>query len=100
MSESIVIATNEYGLVVRREALRERGVEYDDVLNALQVQKPLDQNDELLTFGPSFGGEAMDEFAARLQRLGLRFVDDFYCLSFDLPAWCDLRLAFRNQTKA
>lgn len=95
MSEAIV-ATNEYGIVVRRRALGERNVAYEDLLKALQAQAPLDENSELLTFGPSHGGEAMDEFASRLKHLGLRFVDDFYCLSFDLPDWCDLRLALRH----
>jgi hypothetical protein len=96
MGENAVAATNEYGLVVRRRALLEKGVEYESLLKALEAQKPLDHNDELITFGPSFGAEAMNEFMARLQYLGLTYVDDFYCLSFDLPPWCGLRLVFRN----
>lgn len=76
------------------------GVDYADVLKALESQKPLDQNGELITFGPSFGEEAMSEFASRLRNLGLKFIDDFFCLSFDLPEWCGIRLIFRGDDPA
>ena len=100
MSDKSVLATSEYGLVLRRKALEQKGVDYADVLKALESQKPLDQNGELITFGPSFGEEAMSEFASRLQNLGLTFIDDFFCLSFDLPEWCGIRLIFRGDDPA
>jgi hypothetical protein len=50
-----VSATAEYGIVVRRRALTERDVSYHAVLAAFETGEPLDADEELLTFGPSFG---------------------------------------------
>jgi hypothetical protein len=80
--------TSEYGLVVRRKALKERGVSWDDLLAALEVSEPLDKNDCLISFGPHFGQEAVHTMSDRLIRIGLRYFDDFFEFSGDYPKWC------------
>lgn len=87
-----VKVTAEYGIVVRRKALSEKIISYSMVLEAMETEAPLDSNDDLISFGPSFGGEALDSFIKRLQILGLEYVDDFFSITFDMPPWCDLRV--------
>jgi hypothetical protein len=80
--------TSEYGLVVRRNALQERGVRWDDLLAVLEVRQPLDCSDRLLSFGPHFGQEALDAMMARLTKLGLVYFDDFFEFAGSFPKWC------------
>ncbi len=80
--------TSEYGLLVRRKALEERGVSWGDLLNALEVRKPLDENEYLISFGPHFGQASMDTITQRLTTLGLSYFDDFFEFSGDYPKWC------------
>lgn len=86
----------EYGLVVRKAALVERGVAYSQLLTAMESTQPLDENDGLVSFGPHFGGEAADNLASRLVALGLVHVDDFFVFSGDFPAWCRFAAAIEN----
>ncbi|GHU01658.1 hypothetical protein FACS1894154_11620 [Betaproteobacteria bacterium] len=55
-----VKATGEYGIVVRRAALTEKGIGYTQLLQAMEVEQPLDGNGDLVSFGPSFGEEAVN----------------------------------------
>ena len=87
-----VKATSEYGIVIRRAALTAKGINYTQILQAMEVKQPLDSNEDLVSFGPSFGEEAMNEFIARLQALGLEYVEDFFAISCDMPAWCSVRI--------
>ena len=80
--------TAEFGLVIRKRALLERNISMDMVLGAMEVSSPLDCNDELISFGPSFGQEALDEFVRRLTELGFEYFDDFFEFSFPSPSWC------------
>jgi len=57
-------------------------------LEALEVKEPFDMNDELLSFGPSFGQEALDVLTDRLIALGLVYVDDFFEFVGIFPTWC------------
>ena len=59
------------------------------LLKEMEVEKPLDSNEFLLSFGPSFGPEALDEFFRRLQELGLEYIDDFFIFTGDFPDWCE-----------
>jgi hypothetical protein len=83
--------TSEYGLVVRRKALRERGVSWADLLAALEVSEPLDKNANLVSFGPHFGQEAVHAMSRRLISIGLRYFDDFFEFSGDYPKWCNFK---------
>jgi hypothetical protein len=80
--------TSEFGLVVRRVALEQRGVSYRELLDAMESEAPLDVNEDLISFGPQFGWEAATEFVRRLESLGLRNIDDFFVFTGDFPEWC------------
>ena len=88
-----VRVTGEYGLVVRRASLKERGVSWTALLAALEVAKPLDSDEFILSFGPHFGSEALATFTSRLSELGLRYFDDFFEFSGDFPKWCQFSVA-------
>lgn len=87
-----VKATSEYGIVIRRAALIDKNIDYAQLLRVMEVEQPLDSNEDLVSFGPSFGEEAMNEFISRLQALGLEYVDDFFTFAHEMPAWCNVRI--------
>jgi hypothetical protein len=91
-----ISATGEYGLVIRRDALRVRYIAESVVLQVLEVDAPLDMDEDLMSFGPAFGEEALQEFVQRLQALGLSPVDDFCTLCFDLPTWCRINVRLQR----
>ncbi|WP_224362739.1 hypothetical protein [Hyalangium versicolor] len=80
--------SSEFGLVVRRAALEQRGVSYRKLLDTMETEAPLDVNEELISFGPHFGLEAATEFARRLESIGLINIDDFFVFAGDFPEWC------------
>ena len=86
-----VAITSEFGLIVRRKALIERQVSLHNLFAAMEAGKALDENDELLSFGPHFGREAADTMISRLTKLGLVYFDDFFEFSGDYPSWCVFR---------
>jgi hypothetical protein len=80
--------TSEFGLVVRRASLEQRGVSYRKLLDTMETEAPLDVNEDLISFGPHFGLEAATEFVRRLESLGLINIDDFFVFAGDFPGWC------------
>ncbi len=68
------LVTSEYGIVVRRAALAERGLSWENLLAALQVSQPHDYDDHLISFGPHFGEETLDALMHRLDGLGLKYL--------------------------
>jgi hypothetical protein len=86
--------TFEFGIVVRRQALAERAIALAAVLRVFEVSAPLGESADLLSFGPSFGSEACDEFKRRLTGLGFAYVDDFFDLHLDHPSWLQFSAAF------
>jgi hypothetical protein len=86
--------TFEFGIVVRRQALADRSIALAALLRAFEVNTPLGESADLLSFGPSFGSEACDEFKKRLTGLGLSYVDDFFELRLDHPRWLQFSVAF------
>jgi hypothetical protein len=56
---SCVDVTGEFGIIIRRRSLVERDVSLHSILEVLEVKGPVDMNDELLSFGPSVGQEAL-----------------------------------------
>jgi hypothetical protein len=91
---SFVAVTAEYGIVIRRGALTERDVPYHAVLTAIGGDKPFDADGELLTFGPSFGQEALEALTQRSIALGLVYFDDFFEFVGSFPQWCSFGVAF------
>jgi hypothetical protein len=90
-SDTSIILTSEFGLIIRRGALTERHVELRDLLTALEVNERLDGSDDLLSFGPHFGREALNTMISRLTALGLVYFDDFFEFCGDYPPWCVFR---------
>jgi len=80
--------TSEFGLVVRRASLEQRGVSYRKLLDTMETEAPLDVNEELISFGPHFGLEAATELVRRLESLGMINIDDFFVFAGDFPEWC------------
>jgi len=91
---SFINVTPEYGLVVRKDALLERGVSLEKLLVAMKVEAPLDSDDRLISFGPSFGQEALDGLVRELLGLGLQYFDDFFEVVGDYPAWCRFKVGY------
>jgi len=84
----------EFGIVIRKDALVARGVQFDAVLAIFQVQAALDENEVLVSFGPHFGGEAAKAMVNSLERLGLVYVDDFFMFETMGPSWCQFGAAY------
>ncbi len=84
----------EYGLVIRRGCLFDVGLTVDEVSKLLEFPSPLDSNDDIVSYGPCFGGEAADEFCRRLTNIGLQYVDDFFVFNGDFPFWCTFKVGF------
>ncbi|WFU07173.1 hypothetical protein QA648_35305 (plasmid) [Rhizobium sp. CB3171] len=91
---NFINVTHEYGLVIRRAALVERGVALDDLLSAMKVRGPLDSDAHLISFGPSFGQEALEGLVKVLSALGLRYFDDFIDIVGDYPRWCQFKVGY------
>lgn len=87
--------TSGYNILVRRNSLPERSLSLDQLLRTLDTAKPFSEDENLLTFGPSFGMEAVDEFIKRLQTFGLIYWDDFFEFRCDYPSWCTFRAEYR-----
>jgi len=82
----------EFGIIIRRESLNQLGVDIEALSRTLEFDSPLDISDDLVSFGPCFGGEAADEFSRRLVGVGLNYVDDFFVFSGEFPAWCEFKV--------
>jgi len=88
-----VRVTGEFGIIVRLTSLNERGITFERLLNALETSAPFDRNDEIASFGPHFGGEALETMVRRLSDLGLEYFDDFFEFSGDFPTWCVFKVS-------
>ncbi len=85
----MIRVAHQLGFVIRKAALTREGLGLADVERAME-SAPLDQDDALISFGPSFGAAAVTVFFDRLTALGLVHVDDFVILDVPLPAWLRL----------
>jgi hypothetical protein len=83
--------TSEFGVVVRRAALEQRGVSYRKLLDTMETEMPLDVSDDLISFGPHFGVEAAAEFVRRLEAVGMINIEDFFVFVGDFPEWCGFK---------
>lgn len=87
---SLKVST-QYGILIRRGSLSEHNISLDALLLAMDVSSPLDMNEDLISFGPSFADEALREFISRLEKLGFTYSEDFFDLRMDHPEWCNFR---------
>lgn len=88
--------SGEYEIVIRVEALKERGVTREQIMECMECQKPKSESASLWLFGPHFGGEAAEELAARLRALGLEYWDDYIEINIVTPAWIEFFIAGRR----
>ena len=89
-------AKSEYGLIVRKAALSERGVSPDDLSRVMTDVDVSGEDESLISYGPLFGVEAQDNLKADLADLGLIEIDDYFGLDFLLPEWTRLGVAFNS----
>jgi hypothetical protein len=86
--------SKDFGIVIRRAAVDALALRAGELESVFGVS-PIAASKDLLSFGPHFGPEAAAEFSRRLTTLGLRYVDDFYVLEFEMPEWLSLYCALR-----
>lgn len=92
---SVQVST-DFGIILRKSSLKSRQVARTKVFEIMQVDKPLDEDDELLSFGPHFGEEAAKEFIGRLERAGLIYCKDFFDITEAVPLWCKLTVSLEE----
>ena len=85
-----VHVTHHFGIVVRKGALAKTGLHVNELVQIMDVDRPLDENETLISFGPHFGQEAANVFIVRLEEIGLIYGDDFIDIDDTLPDWCTL----------
>lgn len=86
--------SKDFNIIVRKDALAQRGISRLALLTAMEMDAPLDEDDMLMSFGPLFGEEASLELSHRLEALGLRAEEDFFGFAPTIPDWCALRIVF------
>jgi hypothetical protein len=84
----------EYGIVIRKSAVTAKGISLQKVFAPRETSSPLDQNEELLSYGPHFGREAAEKFSDKLELLGLKYFEDFFLVEMDVPDWVGLEAFF------
>lgn len=80
-------ATGEFGLVIRRQALVERGIASSSIVALLEGSNLLGQDEHLLSIGPFFSGGALDVCRNYLQERWFEYGEAFIELKVDLPNW-------------
>jgi hypothetical protein len=89
-------STGSFDLIIRLAALKEKSVDLTSLLNAMEYNGVLGRNTSIISFGPIFGEEAMNELIRRLQALGLSYVDDFIDLNVFVPDWLTIAVDGRE----
>ncbi len=92
---SPVHVSTDFGIVIRRAALDEHGIDMPALLKVMETGEPFDQDNQLVSFGPHFGGEAAREFMKRLEALGLEYAKDFDDFGIIVPDWVDLYVGLK-----
>ncbi len=97
--KDIVKITNYFGLVIRKSSLEEKKIALDTIKTKVFESDPLDENKELISYGPHFGGEEIKVYEERLKKIGLEYVDDYFDFSNDYPDWLDLFVGLKKSNK-
>jgi len=96
MNQEAVLATSEFGVIVRRKALLSLKTTEAQLFSVMESDKPIGESDEILSFGPHFGEEAANELSKRLESIGLSYYDDFFVFFGDYPEWCGFAVFGKN----
>jgi hypothetical protein len=65
----------------------EKNIDKHTIFHILSGVGILGENDEIISFGPLFGEEALLNFMECLKKINLEYVDDFFDLNFLTPDW-------------
>jgi len=87
--------SEHFGIVIRKAALAQHLITHHQILAAMEAEAPMDEDTDLLSFGPHFGDEAGHTFIQRLEQLSLVYGDDFIDLALVVPEWWQLMVALR-----
>lgn len=82
-------AASQLGVVVRKSALENQGLDLQTLCEHLE-QQPIASSLELISFDFCPGAEDLENFARFMEEIGLRYVDDYMILNFDLPEWLSI----------
>jgi surfactin synthase thioesterase subunit len=93
---TLIDAICEYGIIIRRDSLKRNEINLEKLCELMEQSPPLDASDDIVSFGPSFGGEAADEFVRRLQVAGLKYLEDFFVFNGDFPDWCRFKVCLKG----
>lgn len=90
--------TSEYGLIIRRDSLIRENITEERICEIMEVKEPMDSNSTLISFGPHYDEEAAGNFLMKLEKEGLRYVEDFFIFFGDFPEWIqfDVKLISPN----
>lgn len=82
--------SDDFGIIVKRTSIEARNLTRNQLFKIMEVERPFDEDENLLSFGPHFGEEAAKEFINRLETSGLVYYEDFFDFSDTIPQWCQL----------
>lgn len=87
---SYIDATSEFGLVLRKGSLLEKGISHSALAETMRDIDVLGENGDIISCGPIFGEGALQEIISRLSSVGLEYFDDYFDLNFPMPNWVKL----------
>lgn len=91
----MIKVSNFYGFIFKKESLNNLLISSGKLAEIMET-KPIDEDNDIVSFGPSFGKEAADVFIKRLESIGLFYVSDFYIFECDLPDWLSFYVSIKK----
>jgi hypothetical protein len=88
-----VAAPGEFGLVIRKKSLFEKGTTAGVLAGIMDNISLIGENDGILSYGPLFGEEALENICGRSVESGFEYYDDFFDLNVLVPSWAKLGVA-------
>lgn len=95
---NVVKVTNFFGIIIRKDAIYKKSLSISDIKDVIETDL-IDENDELLSYGPCFGEEAANNISKELESKGLEYVDDYFIFQGDFPDWMSFRVGFDKPKK-
>ena len=88
--------SKDFGIVIRRQALRSKSIDIAPVKTEFHLNDYFDETNDLISLGSFSNGDASDECLKSLEKLALFYNDDFFILTQYIPDWCEVDAAFLN----
>lgn len=95
----VVKLSSDFGIIVKKEAIRQKGVSLEQLFQIMETSFPFDENETLISFGPHFGKEATNEFIQRLEHVGLIYGKEFLDFHDILPNWCCVYVKLKDDVE-